>query len=116
MDPSRLIDLLEENKQKNFVQRILNPTMYPPIKNQDGSISTHRMAWGSTTGRDGKERYVVFPTIHLDGNQLKDYGNGAFQHAIKTGEFIEFDNQNDAEDFSKQYKEYWKTTPVRMAE
>ena len=108
----RLMQVLNENQNKSFVKRILQPNQYPTLDAGDGKVATHRMAWGESDGR-----YVVFPTVMLtDGNKLHDFGDQAFTHAIKSGNFIEFDTPDDAEWFSTRYKGAWggqKNTPPR---
>jgi hypothetical protein len=111
MKPEYLVQLagiLNANKGKNFVQRILNPSAYPAIDNKDGSRSTHLMSYSEVDGR-----YVVYPKIHMVGGELKEMGDGdAMDYAMKSGEFIAFDNEDEAKWFSKDYKKYWEETGV----
>lgn len=98
-----LMNVLNANKNKGFVQRILNPSAYPVLPTPDGGIATHRMAWGQLG-----DKYVVFPTVlRNESGGLKDYGDSAFDHVLKTKNYIEFDNQQDADWFSKNYKGAW---------
>ena len=97
-----LMGVLNNNASKTFVQRILYPQKFPTLDLGDGNIATHRMAWG-----ESGDKYVAFPTVLYDGKGLKDYGNGAWGEAMKSGNFIEFDNATDAEWFSKRYKGAW---------
>src|SRR6202453_2835873 len=86
-------DILDKNKDKNFVQRYLNPSTSPVIKNDDGSVSTHRMASSDN---------LAYPTIvqQPDGS-LKQLGDKeAYQYAIKSGEYIKFKNDKDADWFA----------------
>lgn len=99
----RLMQILKTNASKSFVQRILRPDEFPTLDVGNGSHATHRMAWGESGGK-----YVVYPTVLMtEGNKLQDYGNNAWSHAAKSGNFIEFDNAKDAEWFSSRYKGAW---------
>jgi len=90
--------ILELNSEKNFVKRIIDPVSYPVIENEDGSISTHRMASGEADGR-----HFVYPTIIQDKKgslrQLND--DEAWNHAMDTGEFIEFGDEIEARNFAE---------------
>lgn len=100
--PSPIID---PNTKLNFEQRILNPGKYPRIDNGDGSMSTHRMAWG---GSDGK--YMSFPTIvQMEDGTLQRLGNeDAFQHAMNTNEYRAFATPEEAQSYSEGgYKKFW---------
>ena len=99
-----VMNILNANHEKPFVKRILNPGGYPNIKNKDGSISTHRMEWSEVDGKN-----IVYPTIEFDASKKKliDYGENAFNEAIKTGNFIEMPTPEDADWFSKRYKAVW---------
>jgi len=101
-----VMGILLANEDKSFVKRILRPDKYPYIKNSDGSHSTHLMSW-SGIEKDGKKKYVVYPSILYDGKQLRDYGDDAFDLAIKSGNYIEFDSPEKADWFSKRYKSIW---------
>ena len=104
MDDAAIENILTQNKSKNFVQRILTPEKYPSIDMGKGYKATHLMSWGSFNGKN-----IVFPTIIYDGKNLQQYKpDDAFKHAIKTGEFIEFDYPEDADAFSKEYKKFWQ--------
>jgi hypothetical protein len=98
----RLMQIMQQNAGKTFVQRIMRPNDFPTLDLGNGSVATHRMAWGQMG-----DKYVVFPTVLYDGKGLKDYGDGAWDHAIKSGNIIEFDNPKDAEWFSTRYKGAW---------
>jgi len=86
----------------NFVQRGLNKDSSTAlgIDNKDnGDRMSHLMAW------DGDENhgYVAYPTIIQDSeNSLKRLdGHDAYFHAMKTGEFIKFNDRNMAEKYSQ---------------
>ena len=90
--------------QLNFEKRVLNPSSYPRIYNGDGSVSTHRMAWGEADGK-----FMAYPTIVQQGNELKQLNDQeAFQHAVRNKEFRSFDRAEDAEAYaSGGYKKFW---------
>jgi hypothetical protein len=95
--------ILENNTDKDFVQRILKPNESPVMDLGDGKIATHKMAWEH---QDGK--YYAFPTIQRQGKGLVDKGKNAFFDSMNNGEFIEFDTPGEAEWFSKNYKKVWE--------
>lgn len=102
MDKVRAI--LEKNKDKDFVKRILAPDKYPVITNKDGSISTHLMSWGQSDNG-----YFVYPTIINTKEGLKRLSDDeAWNHAISSKEFIRFDSPEEADWFSKNYKSVWR--------
>ena len=103
MDLSQIESILNQNNSKNFVKRILLPEAYPMLQENPNQVATHKMSWGESDGK-----YYVFPTIMQEKTgELKDYGDDAFDVAMKRREFISFDNAKDADDFSKNYKTYW---------
>jgi hypothetical protein len=99
----KITNILAKNAKKDFVQRILYPENSPVLKNDDDTISTHRMAWGEADGK-----YYVYPTIIRKAGGLFELDpDEAFHYAHKTGEYIEFDNPEEADWFSKKYKTIW---------
>jgi hypothetical protein len=107
MDPKRLIEILEQNRDKEFVRRILTPGQYPVLWNKDGSHSTHSMAWDGPDPKTG--RSVVYPTVVRlkDGRMVRLDDRSALGYAIENNEIIPFDDPQEAETFSKQYKQWW---------
>jgi hypothetical protein len=97
----KLMQILQANANKTFVQRILRPDDFPVLPH-DGGIATHRMAWGDAGGK-----FYAYPTVLFDGKNLKDYGDAAWDHAVKSGNVIEFPSAQEAEWFTKRYKEAW---------
>ena len=97
MIKSRLKDGLIVTNRKAKA-RAIRPT---ERKNQDGTVSTHKMESG--TG-DGKYKYQVNPTIfpNKDGSwtDLGGQGNKAFEEAKKRGEVFGFKREKQAEKFS----------------
>lgn len=112
-DTARLEAILQANASRRFVSRILQPFKAPvAVDDEDPSgknVMTHKMAWGEADGK-----YYVYPTVMEDqSGGLKNYGNAAFDEAIKRRDFIVFDNPKDADWFSKNYKKYWDTIGYR---
>ena len=92
--------ILLSNKDKNFVDRIINPDKYPVIKNNDGSYSTHLMAYGEVDGKN-----IAYPTLFYNQKTNSLYKpDDPVAEALKTGNFIPFNKPEDAEWFTKNYK------------
>lgn len=97
-----------KNTHLNFIDRVARPELYPTLPTEDGGMMTHKMAW-STTGKDNMP--VVYPTVIFDPNsmalkQLDD--DAAFEHAMKTKEFLPFPTEQSADLFSREYKRHWR--------
>jgi hypothetical protein len=101
---ARVRQILDANKDKGFVQRILYPEKYPTLDLGNGNYATHKMSYVQVG-----DKYHVFPTVLYDGKgALTQYDpRTAYAHARQTGNYIEFDNPNDAEWFSRRYKAVW---------
>lgn len=103
------IEILRENSDKEFVNRIFNPASAPPsIKNPDGSVSTHLMA----AEVDENGNWFAFPTIVNDGGSLRKFDDPfeALKFGMDRGEVIEFGkNKEAAINFAINYK---KGTPL----
>ena len=79
--------ITERNKDKNFVQRALNPSDYPAIINEDGSETTHLM--GLSIDQEGNP--YIMPTViqnNLGLLQKLPDEDAAVEYAKKTGEGI----------------------------
>lgn len=99
----RIEEILAANNGRRFVKRILFPFNAPTLDLGIGEIATHKMGWGESDGK-----FYVFPTVMEDGDgQLRDYGDAAFNEAIRRRDFITFDRAEDADWFSKNYKRHW---------
>lgn len=97
---TRAMSILDEHSDKNFVQRILDPTNFPFIDRGNGDYSTHKMAWGESDGK-----FMVFPTIVHVGNRLVELSpDQAWKFATRSGEFIELPDAKTAEWFAQNYK------------
>jgi len=106
----QLIRVLAKNTEKNFVRRILDPEDYPKMQLNNGYEATHLMAWGEI-GPPNARKYIVFPTVvqKVEGGPLEKLeGHDVWDHAMRNKEYIEFDTPEEAEDFSKNYKEFWE--------
>lgn len=90
--------ILDKHRNKNFVKRMFDNTK--SIDKGDGNSSTHIMSY---TERNGK--YIMFPmVVEIDG-KLKEFDDDkwrdAVDYALKNNEYIEFDTEKEASDFSK---------------
>ena len=95
--------ILEENQNKDFVRRIMDPKSYPSISLGDGVKASHLMEYGEADGM-----YYVYPTVVSDRGSLKQLdSNTAWEHAHKTGEVIPFKTEKEADYFSRNYKRAW---------
>ena len=99
----KMRQILEANKDKSFVKRILNPDKYPRLDLGNGNYATHKMSWMQVG-----DKYHVFPTVLYDGKQLKQYEpRDAYNQARETRNYIEFDTPEEADIFSRRYKAVW---------
>lgn len=103
MDKKEILQILEQNKDKEFVKRIINPNKYPILNISNGYTASHLMAYGQYG-----DKYIVYPTVIYDGKELKQYDPDiAWEKVRKTGNYIEFDNEEKAKQFSIDYKKVW---------
>jgi len=89
----------------NFVERYLNPSIFPVINNEDGSVSTHRMASGEANGK-----YIAYPTIiqRKDGELEELSLEDAAKYALENKEYMEFDTNLEATRYAENgYKKDW---------
>lgn len=106
-DSARVAPILNQYSNLNFVKRILTPNQYPilPLPGEDNHFATHKMAYAEVDGK-----HIVYPTIiyNPQSNRLQELGGkAAIQHALQNNEYIPFDQETDADWFSKNYKAYW---------
>lgn len=74
--------LSQRNKNLNWVERGLNPDNYPIINNEDGTYSTHKLAY--STGDNG-EAYIYPTIIQNDKGELEQLSDeDAWEYAVKT--------------------------------
>jgi hypothetical protein len=105
---AKMKQILEENKNKPFVDRILNRKYYPTLHLGDGKYATHKMAYMQTEDNSGNPIYRVFPTVLYNGDKLKQHNpKEAFKLTSQTGDFIDFKTPEEADQFSKRYKAVW---------
>jgi len=90
---TQMDSLLTANKDKLFIDRMINSNKYPVRNNLDKSHSTHKLAWG-----ESDNGYVVYPTINYKDNNLFEDPKG--KYAFDNNDFIEFKDQKLAERFA----------------
>ena len=103
----RRMPYLIENKEKNFVQRVLNPKLNKgkeaPWKNEETGESgtmTHFMTYDPETR-------IVFPlVVDKGGKKLHEFTdwNKAKDYALDTGEYIKTNSPEEASWLSENYK------------
>jgi len=96
--------ILDKHKKFEWVDRVRNPKGLS-LDNEDGTHSSHSMA--ANHSPDGK-KIMVYPTVINEGGELRRLEDDeAYHHALKTKESIDFDDLEEAMDFSKNYKAVW---------
>ncbi len=81
----------------------MRPGDYPSMDMGDGRYASHLMSSGEADGR-----YFAYPTVRYEDGKLKRYEDReAFDRAMATGDYIEFDSSEKAERFGREYKRYW---------
>ena len=104
MDKKWLENVLVANREKPFVQRILNPENYKTLDLGEGEYGTHLMSHAEADGK-----YYVYPTIVDTPNGLQRMEpKAAFEYNLRSGNVIPFETEKEALWFSKNYKEWWK--------
>ena len=102
MDQLKILEIIEKNKNKAFVNRIINAKEFPVLTNRDGSVSTHSMTWVEADGR-----FFVYPTVVFEDDQMMRLGpDTAWGRAMRSGDFIEFSTSQEADEFSREYKKF----------
>ena len=87
LDPLNLqnMQVLEQNKGLQFVDRVLNPSQYPaPSLLEGGKMKTHRMS--AEQDKDGN--WIVFPNV-----------------IFRDGQYVEFEKPRDALNFAQESKQ-----------
>lgn len=105
LEQQRIMSILSNHADKNFVQRILNPEGKPSLDLGRGNFATHKMAWTTANGKP-----IVFPKViqNQQTGQLQELPmRDAIQHALRNNEFIPMKNNSDAEWLSSNYKKVW---------
>ena len=107
--PNEVDSILYANKNKNFVNRYINPSIFPIIQNPDGGYSSELMQSSDN---------FAYPTIIQDPKTgtLTNFNNipyrqkAAYDYAMKNNEAIRFPNEQLAEWFANNgYKSGIKT-------
>lgn len=111
-DKARVSQILNApvNSRKDFVKRVLEPKGQPRLRDRaTGKGMTHMMTW---SGGGPGEPNIVYPTIIRDPKNPKKLkrlgGKAAYDHAVKTGEFIHAPDGKAADWLSKSYKAVWE--------
>ena len=86
--------ILEENKDVPFVDRILNPEMYPVEKDEDGNVLSDAMGYDTINGL-----HIAFPVTRFDGTSIYDDNDPVT--AFETGNYIAFDTLEQARSFAE---------------
>jgi hypothetical protein len=100
---------MNKKNEPEFIDRINNPEKYPFIENEDGSISTHRMA----AERDADGNWFVFPTIvMLPTGELYEFKDNetAMQYNLRTNNYLPFSKKEEALKYAEG--DYKKDTPL----
>ena len=98
-----VIDVMNGRKA-NFVQRLKDPNR-KVIKNPDGSVSTHKLAWAEVD-----DKIIVYPEIQEINGELVDLSNDreqALKSALANNDYAEMQSPEEAEWFTTHYKEYY---------
>ena len=109
------MNILQQNKQVPFVDRVLNPRNYPSpsIFDDAGRMQTHFMS--ATPDKDGN--WFAYPNIVFENGKYRKVNKNedeALAEAIKNKNVVSFGkDKNSALNFSKNYeplefKEYYK--------
>ena len=102
MDKVKLLELLLKHKNKDFINRIINVNDFPVLENRDGTSSTHGMELSEVNGK-----FFVYPSVvYQDGKMQRLGPDTAFNRAMNSGDLLEFDNMDEAMEFSKEYKQF----------
>lgn len=83
----------------DWVERAVKPSKYKglEIKNEDGSVSTHKLSYAEVDGQ-----FWVYPTIVLKEGKLVELSDDeAFQHAKNTKSYIPVNDEKLAEYYSQ---------------
>ena len=105
MDLNEITKILMSNKDKNFVDRIINKNKYPTLDLGDGNYATHKMSWSTVN-----DKPIVYPNVIYNPSNkslIELSPHDAFEHAMKNKEYIQFDDSAKADAFSQQYKKFW---------
>lgn len=105
-DPKAYADsVMMANKDLNFVKRYLMPDIFPKLQTNrlmgaEGMIAAPKEEMTTHWMSHDPETMRVFPQVVMIDGKLKDLGEGAYDYANKTGEFIQFKTPEEAEWFA----------------
>lgn len=108
--------LRTRTNKPNFVRRLEDPNRQTiPSWEDDTSVATHRLSYA--TYDDGSA--VIYPEVQQIGNELYDFTDpvnrqtrgDAYQSALNRGDVVWVPTEQDAIDFTTQYKNYYPTFP-----
>jgi hypothetical protein len=105
----RVLAIMMKNKEKNFIKRALYPDESPRYDFGGGSHGSHYMGW--TTLDNGK--HIVYPSLVQKPGARKLQlleGGDEVDYALKSGEYVSFDDPKEADWFSQRYKTIWGKT------
>ena len=107
MVKDQMLAIMGKNADKNFVQRILNPSTYSGIEIANakgapqGTVSTHLMMSGEIDGGKG----IAYPSIFYNAQTNSLYQpENPYKESKSRGEVIIFNTPKEAEFFTKNYK------------
>jgi hypothetical protein len=104
--PELLAQMLMQNQDKNFVQRIMQPDLYPVLPDYagPGTWGTHLMA-GSNIG----DKTITYPQIIQgpDGNLQRLDLKSALEYALQNNEYMKMNSPQEANWFGENYKKLW---------
>lgn len=111
---------MERNKDLNFVDRAMNPLLYPVIDRGNGYESTHIMTYSSVDDDEGVKGYVYPEIIYQDGKLNWLSKDDAADHAFDNKQYIETPTEKMAHYLSsrgyKQYPDGGKLEPLQYFE
>lgn len=112
-DTASILDLISKSSAE-FVTRLkdANRKSIQDWENPD-NIATHKLSWATAD-----DKTLVFPMVQDINGELYDFSDPKYKHekfdalenAIKTKNYVEFPNSDDADWFTKNYKNL-KTFP-----
>lgn len=100
-------EILRDNDDKPFVQRIIRPRDYPTLDLGDGQHATHLMEFGEIDTPKGT-RFVVYPRVQMMNGKLVDFKDKAWDRARRDNDYIEFKEEGKAAWFARSYKKIWE--------
>ena len=102
--------ILMDNMSKEFVQRIVHNETSPTIPWGENQTASHQMAANEIGGdKPGEGRFLAYPEVVNTPEGMKSLkGMEAIIYALENNEYIEFPTQEEATEFSKNYKKFWK--------